>query len=601
MKKAIVLVLILLSAVSVIWAQNAPLKLLQEEQTAAREIVVLTNGSQLLPLVSLQDLKIATVHIHFKNAALLDSMVNKYYAADAFNTDTIKGTNGYNALNDRLKLYNFIIFALSDQTPVSADLINLIQEKSKTGKAVVVFTGRGKSLARLNTLTTPVLWYKSDTQSGASVAAQLIFGGRSTSNRLQETFSPGYKKGAGTSISKIRLQYTLPEDAGINSQALRSIDAVVEEGIKARAMPGAVVLVVKDGKVVFHQAYGKHTYDGNEVMKQNDIFDLASVTKISATTMAVMRLYEQKRIQLDSPISKYIALTRSIPDKKNIAVREVMLHQAGFTPFIPFYEHLKPSDTSKDSSSFYSIKVADGYFIRGNYFDEVMWPEMLNSKVVTRGKYVYSDLSMYFMREIIEKATHEKLNAYTLKEFYNPLGLQATGFLPRNRFPKNRIVPTTEKDSWFRNMLLQGFVHDPGAAMAGGVSGHAGLFANANDLAILFQMVLNKGTYGGRSYFEPATINLFTSRQSTVSRRGLGFDRWDPDTTLHYPSALASDQTFGHTGYTGTCIWVDPKYNLIYIFLSNRVYPEVIGNKLQTLNIRGRIQDIIYKAILTKN
>ena len=222
---------------------------------------------------------------------------------------------------------------------------------------------------------------------------------------------------------------------------------------------------------------------------------------------------------------------------------------------------------------------------------------MLNDKVLTRGKYIYSDLSMYYMKEIVEKASETPLNIYVNKKYYQPLGMQNAGFLPRKRFNKDQIVPTTENDGWLRNMLVQGFVNDPGAAMLGGVSGHAGLFANANDMAIFCQMLLNKGKYGGETYLKPATIEMFTSKQSTVSRRGLGFDTKDPDPSKTYPSTLASDEVYGHTGYTGTAIWIDPKYKLVYVFLSNRVYPDDVNKSLNTLNIRSRIQDVIYRAI----
>lgn len=312
--------------------------------------------------------------------------------------------------------------------------------------------------------------------------------------------------------------------------------------------------------------------------------------------MAAMRLCETGKIDLEAPVSDYISEIKNMDDKKNIRIRELLLHQAGFVPFLPFYEKLQPGDCSKDSSEQYPVKVADGYYLRANYFKEVMWPQMLRSKIESRGKCVYSDLSMYFMKEVIEQVSAERLDEYVRKSFYIPLGMRTAGFLPRQRFARDRIVPTTENDTWFRKMLLQGYVHDPGAAMAGGVSGHAGLFAGSNDLAILFQMILNKGSYGGVRYFKPETVDRFTSRQSTVSRRGLGFDRWDPDISKGYPSKLASSEVFGHTGYTGTCVWIDPKYDLIYIFLSNRVYPEN-GDALLRLNIRSRIQDIIYAAI----
>ena len=308
----------------------------------------------------------------------------------------------------------------------------------------------------------------------------------------------------------------------------------------------------------------------------------------------VMRLVEENKLKLDTNIGAYIAMARTSP-MKNIPVREVMLHQAGFIPYIPFHDGVKPTDHSVDSSAAYPTKVADGYFIRKDYFKDVMWPKMLNAPIRTRGKYVYSDISMYVMREIVEHVSGEPLNTYTEENFYAPLGMQTAGFLPRNRFSREQIIPT-EMDTYFRKTLLEGFVHDQGAALAGGVSGHAGLFASSNDMAIMYQMLLNKGTYGGQEYFKPATVETFTSKQSNVSRRGLGFDRWDPDLAKKYPSETASSQTFGHTGYTGTAVWVDPSRGLVYVFLSNRVNPGVT-DKLVKMGIRSRIQEVINKAI----
>jgi len=384
---------------------------------------------------------------------------------------------------------------------------------------------------------------------------------------------------------------------GLNVNDLDSIPLIVNEAIVAKGAPGAVVMIVKDGKVVFNKAYGKHTYTGKRKMQTDDIFDMASVTKIAATTLSTMDLYEKGKIAIDSTIGTYIARVREMPEKKTIKVKEVLLHQAGFFPYIKFYEKLKPNDTDTAYSEKYPTQLADHYYLKANYYQDVMWPEMLQDKVLTRGKYVYSDLSMYYMKEIVEKASSIPLNEYADQKYYSPLGMQTAGFLPRNRFKKDQIVPTTENDGWLRNMLVQGFVNDPGAAMLGGVSGHAGFFASANDMAILGQMLLNKGNYGGQTYLKPSTIELFTSNQSSVSRRGLGFDRKDPDLSKGYPSFLASNEVFGHTGYTGTAIWVDPKYNLVYIFLSNRVYPDDKNKSLNTLNIRSRIQDVIYKAI----
>jgi CubicO group peptidase (beta-lactamase class C family) len=282
-------------------------------------------------------------------------------------------------------------------------------------------------------------------------------------------------------------------------------------------------------------------------------------------------------------------------NKNDIKIRELMEHQAGLIPDIQTYEKLKPTDISTDSSAAYPTKVASHYYLRTNYFRDVMWADMLNSPLKTRGQYVYSDLSMCFMKEIDETITTTPLNEYVQNNFYDPLGMQTAGFLPYKRFPQTQIVPT-ENDEVFRHSLLDGYVHDPTAALLGNVSGNAGLFASANDLGILYQMLLNRGTYGGDEYYKPETVDMFTAKQSDVSRRGIGFDRWDPIADRHYPSKLASPKTYGHTGYTGIGVWVDPTYNLVYIFLSNRVNPKVT-DKLSSLSIRPRIQDVVYEAI----
>jgi CubicO group peptidase (beta-lactamase class C family) len=425
-------------------------------------------------------------------------------------------------------------------------------------------------------------------------SAQAIFGGMPVTQKLTRTYSPQFAAGMGFITNKIRLQYTVPEDAGINANNLKGIDDIAREAIAEHATPGCVVLVAKDGKVIFNKAYGYHTYDNSIPDRLTDIFDLASMTKVSATTMEAMKLTDEGKLSLEGTLGDYIPLARN-SNKNNIQVRELLMHQAGLIPDIKGFEKVKPTDHSTDSSAAYPIHVSDHYFLRKDYYKDVMLPDMLNSPLKTRGQYVYSDISMLLMMEVLESITSTPENIYVQQQFYNPLGMQTAGFLPLYRFNQNQIPPT-ENDQKYRQSLLDGYVHDPTAALMGGVAGHAGLFASANDVAILYQMVLNRGTYGGTQYFKSEVVDLFTSKQSAVSRRGLGFDRWDPIEDRHYPSKLASPQTYGHTGFTGTCIWVDPKYNLVYIFLSNRVHPDV-SNKLGSLNIRPRIQDVVYEAI----
>jgi CubicO group peptidase (beta-lactamase class C family) len=396
-----------------------------------------------------------------------------------------------------------------------------------------------------------------------------------------------------------QLDYADPRTVGMNPDDLEKIDAIVEEAIREGATPGAVVMVLKDGKIVFDRAYGHHAYDQAVPTQSSDIFDLASVTKIFATTIAAMRLADQGKLDLDATVGTYLSeLKSSHPDKAAIRVRDLLTHRAGFIPYIPFFLKVKEGDYSTDASARYPIKVADHFYLGRGYYNEVMWKQMMDSPLKTQGKYAYSDISMYVLKGILERIAQQPLDEYVDEQFYKPLGACSMGFCPLGRFAEERIVPT-EDDTYFRKQLLKGYVQDPGAAMAGGVSGHAGLFATAYDLAILSQMLLNGGSYNGRQYIRPETVKKFSSRQTDGSRRGLGFDCWDPESKEGYPCQLASPETFGHTGYTGTCVWIDPENRLIYIFLSNRLYPAQDKNKLLKLNIRPRIHDVIYEAMRT--
>lgn len=567
--------------------------LLKIKVNILQHTVLLNNQQNLIPITGLEKKNIASVSLGFNFQSTADSLLNKYAKISSFNAANYTASADLYKLEDDLKYFNMVIISISDQETSNARYINFINSIAKNKTVIIALYGNQRSLAAFDSINSPVIWTEQQNANAAALVPQIIFGGIAAGNKLTSNISGKYTIGSGFNTTVTRLNYTIPEDAGVNADDLQEIDNITAEAIAARAAPGMVVLVAKDGKVIFNKAYGTHTY-GGAADKVSDIFDLASVTKITATTPMVMRLVEENKLKLDTNIGAYIAMARST-EMNNIQVREVMLHQAGFIPYIPFHDGVKPTDHSPDSSEAYPTKVADGYFIRKDYFKDVMWPKMLNAPIRTRGKYVYSDISMYVMKDIVEHISGEPLNEYVAEQFYTPLGMQTAGFLPRNRFSKDQIIPT-ENDTYFRKTLLVGYVHDQGAALVGGVSGHAGLFASTNDMAIMYQMLLNKGTYGGQQYFKPETVNTFSARQSNVSRRGLGFDRWDPDLAKKYPSSTASPQTFGHTGYTGTAVWVDPSRGLVYVFLSNRVNPTVT-DKLVKMGIRSRIQDVINKAI----
>ena len=578
-------------------AQNPPYTgqaYITEEKLTEKATCLFNNDKYLIPLQNLEDLKIASVHFSSPYADGFDSLLNKYSKVATFNGLDYTGTKDLMILCQDLKWFNTVIVQLNNADLSNPQVLDFIKTNQKVKNVIIAWFGGGDQFMKLNDITVPIVWSERTSPVAAMFSAQAIFGGVAITQKLNRGLSQVYRKNMGFTTTKTRLQYTVPEDAGINTASLSKIDHIANEAIAEHATPGCVVLVAKDGKVIYNKAFGYHTYSKGLPDKLTDIFDLASMTKISATTMEAMQLTDQGKLNVEGTVGEYLPGARNT-NKNDIRVREVLEHQAGLIPDIPTFTIIKATDHSADSSEAYPTKVNENYYLRKDYFKDVMWPEMLNSPLKTRGQYVYSDLSMCFMQQIEESITATPLNVYVQKHLYEPLGMQYAGFLPLYRFKPTQIIPT-EDDKEYRHTLLIGYVHDPTAALMGGVAGHAGLFADANDLAILYQMMLNRGTYGGVQYIQAATVDLFTKKESPVSRRGLGFDRWDPLADHHYPSKLASDQSYGHTGFTGTCVWVDPKYNLVYIFLSNRVNPNV-GSKLSSLNIRPRIQDAIYEAI----
>jgi len=392
---------------------------------------------------------------------------------------------------------------------------------------------------------------------------------------------------------------------GMIKAKLQLIDSIAMDGIAKKAYPGCVVLAAYKGDIIYHKAFGNYEYGSSPAMSPESIFDLASVTKISATTVSVMKLYEEGKLKLDHKLKDYLPWVKGT-NKEDLKIDDILLHQAGLVPFIAFYKETINATTGVPNPNIYATKPQKGYGVRvaeniylRNDWQDTMLYRILKSPLGPKNKYVYSDNDFIFLGKIIEEITGMTLDEYVQKTFYNPIGMYSTGFKPRNRFQLECLVPT-ETEKHFRQQTTRGDVHDEGASMFGGVAGHAGLFSNAYDLSLLYQMLLNGGELNGERYLKPETIKFFSSYHSKVSRRGFGFDKPEKDNQIRkdpYPSALTSPETFGHTGFTGTCVWVDPKYDLVYIFLSNRVTPTRDNGKLSQMGIRGKIQDAIYRAV----
>lgn len=390
------------------------------------------------------------------------------------------------------------------------------------------------------------------------------------------------------------------------SPAWAAVDSIVQDGVRRKAYPGAVVLALQNGVIKYHKAFGRYEFDSASApVSLESVFDLASVTKISATTVAVMKLYEQGRLDLNGTLGDYLPFTAGT-DKAPLKIKDLLLHQAGLNPYISFYRETIDTASGQPSPALYrdrmdslfSIPVAKSVWLRRDWND-TMLRRIVQSKLGPHGKYVYSDNDFILLGKVVEAISGLPLDQYLQKTFYGPMGMATTGFKPWQRFGMGQLVPT-EEERHFRRQLIRGYVHDEGAAMFGNVSGHAGLFSNAYDLALLYQMLLAGGTINGERYLKKETIDLFTKYHSDISRRGYGFDKPEKDNEKRkepYPSALASPATFGHTGFTGTCVWVDPKRDLVYVFLSNRVYNTRANNLLGLMNIRGKVQDAIYRAL----
>jgi beta-N-acetylhexosaminidase len=393
-----------------------------------------------------------------------------------------------------------------------------------------------------------------------------------------------------------------PNAIGINNAELDKLDIFLEGCVRQGAFPGCRMLAAKQGKVFYDKSFGYLTPDKNKRVESNTIYDVASVTKAAATTLAVMKLYEQGKINLNDFIGKYVPITKGY-DKEYLKIKDILLHEAGLKSWIPFYKETldsfgypKPSIYNKSEIGNYRIKVAPNLFMRTDWVD-TMWKRILYSPLENRGAYVYSDLDFLFLQKLVERVTNKSLADYVKEEFYNPLGLKHTAFQARKNLIGKDIAPT-EQDNYFRYQKIEGYVHDMGAAMLGGIAGHAGLFSSANEIGIIFQMLLNGGIYNGKRYFQKSTVDLFTSKGSNSSRRGLGFDKPEARGNKANPCAdNASLKTFGHQGFTGTCVWADPAHDILIVFLSNRTYPSAENKTINRLHVREKAQEYIYNAI----
>lgn len=407
----------------------------------------------------------------------------------------------------------------------------------------------------------------------------------------------------GTKNTSMRFDSTARTRLIKDASYFDKLDAMVNSAIAQKAMPGCQVLAMKNGVVVYEKNYGTFNYNARNPVTAQSLYDIASVTKIAATTLAIMKLYEEGKISLQGNLMAYLPMVKGT-DKASLRISDLLTHQAGLKSWIPFYKYTLDQNTkqparhfySNDSSARYSIPVAKNLYGAPLVLDTI-WARILTSPLENRNKYVYSDLDLLFLEKVVEYTTGMPLDLYVERHFYKPMGLRNITYNPWAKGLSARCVPT-ENDGYFRMQLVHGYVHDQGAAMLGGVAGHAGLFANARDVAAIMQMLLDGGLYNGMQYFKPETVKLFTGYRSSISRRGYGFDKPEKQAGKGGPAAdICSKSTFGHQGFTGTCAWADPDTGIVFVMLANRVFPSAENNLFARLDVRTNAQHFVYKAL----
>ena len=570
-------------------------------QIAGKIVTVMSNKASFLPVMNAKHIAyvgIGADSTTFGNRLKNELNADVYYFN--YKDASEKAANILNAVRSNqydkvvVGIHNYSLRPVNNYS-ISQTAINLWDSLQSNSTANFVF---GNVYAAQNFLNTPTLvaMYQDD-DVFQNTAASFLEGKIAAKGTLPVTI------GKNTYGSGIAINRFIP--TGV-SPAWLVIDSIVNDGIAKKAYPGCEVIAIQNGKIKYHKAFGHYEYDPKSLpVTLESIYDLASVTKVSATTVSIMKLYEQGKVDINKTLGDYLPSMRG-SNKENLKLTDILLHQAGLPADINFWGKTLDPQTKRPSPVYYSgvskpgfsTPVASGMFLR-NDWEDTMMKMIADAPLGPSPKYVYSDVDFILLGKIVEAVSGMSLDEYARKTFYAPLGMITTGFKPFEHFGLERTAPT-EEDNYFRHQLMRGYVHDESAAMFGNVAGNAGLFSNAYDLSLLYQMLLHGGELNGQHFLKPETIQLFTDYHSTISRRAYGFDKPEKDNDKRkerYPSELASPETFGHTGFTGTSVWVDPKVGLVYVFLSNRVYDSRNNNLLGRMNIRAKIQDAIYRAL----
>lgn len=565
--------------------------------------VLLKNTNDLIPLRNLDTLKIASLNLSSNNLNVFEKSCDNYSKLDHFHFNTFSSKIMVRAMLKELKKYNLIVIVADT---IQQEIANMINEISFSKKIILNYLG-GNNLEFEDVIIKScqaIIYDAKIKNENLSYAGQVIFGGLATNNYLKTDLSENFRIGDGLTTKKSRLSYVNPKKLNINDSLLYKIDSIVKNGINNKAMPGCQILLAKDGHVFYQNSFGKHTYDSlSKKVENSDLYDLASITKIASSALILMQLESENRFNVDSTLGYYLPKILDSTDYKELIIKDVLTHQAGLAPWIPFYiktlsEGMPSYELySKLPSSIHKNLVAKNLYVLSSYRDSI-FERIISTDVNKNKNYKYSDIGYYFINEIIKRITYTSQDKIA-ENIYNKIGLHNIGYQPLEKWDLRRIAPT-ENDTFFRHQLIHGYVHDQGAALLGGVGGHAGLFSNANDLAVIMQMYLNKGVYGGDTIIDKKTIEKYTSSpyyNSNDNRRGIAFDK-PVRNGAGGPTCFgcASMKSFGHSGFTGNLTWADPESGILYVFLSNRVYPNAENHKLISMNIRTEVMNVVAKA-----
>lgn len=584
-----------------------------EEKLIENALTLVRDPDNLVPIKELSSTKVGVVSIGATPTSAFEKTLKKYIDSKNTHVNTKTNDASISKVVESMKERDVVIVPIhkmskygSKNFGITPSTRKLVDALSKTNKVIVVLFGSPYAVQYFDSASSVIVAYD-DKKPYQEITAQALFGAIAFRGKLPVSPSPIIRSGTGVYRPSLgRLGFSIPERVGMSTEKLAVMDSLMEDMIKTRSSPGGQILVAKDNKIVFMKSYGKSTYGKTKKIDNDDVYDMASVTKICATTVSLMKLYDERKLDLDAPIVRYVPETAS-SDKAPLRVDAILAHQARLKPWIPFYKTTvtekkrppHPIDTiyARSYREPFTIPVTDKLFLRKDYRDTV-WNRIYDSELRKKNTYRYSDLGLYLMARSIKNITGTEVDQYAYENFYKPLGLRRTRYNPLDAIEKDEIIPS-EQDTYFRDQILQGHVHDMGAAMLGGVSGHAGLFSNAYEISIILQMLLNGGTYGGKRYVSPHAIQRFTTRYKDGKRRGLGFDMKNLN-DRHTPnmSKKASESTYGHLGFTGIAAFADPENSLIFVMTANRTYPSMENRKYLKNNYRPKAQSIVYDALL---